>query len=580
MNSGDTIRLLPRNVPAQRRLGVSTAPVIPVAGNPVSTRLESGVGTCYPGLECDLRNLERRFFPFLEVDIAGSQITVVAVDIAGARAARRAGWINAKTLGAYRVLNAPVGRKGNWQITVIQGAFGALGTQTFTVKTPERSSLGRNRPPIDNWTAVRLLTADSTVTLTLTQGRSTLTLTGPRARYLADDGSLADIFRPGELTQSLCSPWTHDFRDCGCFYWASNHPDIAQPPAPVPPSDDVGWDSAVIWERRDRSSTAPPGDSALATAASADDLEIRHYEINSRWQELNFVVEGRELEGAYAPLRPGGTPLPDPDTLRAHLRFGAGVELAVMHEYLAAAFSLQLPSNLGGLLAQDVEVAQAEIMRIAIGEMRHIRAINDLLRSLEGKQFIPALRVATQIPGANGGALRNVAIRAAELFVIDDFISIEAPSVSVDGYYTPILATLERDGLGAEAQMIRTVMGEGADHWDSFRFIKHWLGRHQPEEYLAVRGDPRPPKGHPAYAALQVMYFSILDSLYKGYAAGLPQGAPDINDARTSMPTQAGLAGAARMVADAGFLVRFDPIPDARFAPVNAPMKAPPTQKP
>jgi hypothetical protein len=36
-----------------------------VVGNPVTTRLESGVGNCYPGLEFDQRNLDRRFFPGL-----------------------------------------------------------------------------------------------------------------------------------------------------------------------------------------------------------------------------------------------------------------------------------------------------------------------------------------------------------------------------------------------------------------------------------------------------------------------------------------------------------------------------------
>jgi hypothetical protein len=27
------------------------------------------------------------------------------------------------------------------------------------------------------------------------------------------------------LSQSLCSPWQNDYRDCGCFYWAASHPD-------------------------------------------------------------------------------------------------------------------------------------------------------------------------------------------------------------------------------------------------------------------------------------------------------------------------------------------------------------------
>jgi hypothetical protein len=40
-----------------------------------------------------------------------------------------------------------------------------------------------------------------------------------------DTGVLNGAFQPGELMQSLCSPWQHDFRDCACHYWAANHPD-------------------------------------------------------------------------------------------------------------------------------------------------------------------------------------------------------------------------------------------------------------------------------------------------------------------------------------------------------------------
>ena len=57
----------------------------PIAGNPVSARLESGVGNCFPGLEFDIRNLERRFFPFLAIDLIGSFALVMDVNIAAAR---------------------------------------------------------------------------------------------------------------------------------------------------------------------------------------------------------------------------------------------------------------------------------------------------------------------------------------------------------------------------------------------------------------------------------------------------------------------------------------------------------------
>src|SRR5437773_1493004 len=43
-----------------------------VTGNPVTTRLESGVGNCFPGLEFDHRNLDRRFFPGLVFEFGDS----------------------------------------------------------------------------------------------------------------------------------------------------------------------------------------------------------------------------------------------------------------------------------------------------------------------------------------------------------------------------------------------------------------------------------------------------------------------------------------------------------------------------
>ncbi len=50
-------KIFPRNLTARAAKQV--------VGNPVNTRLESGVGNCYPGLEFDQRNLDRRFFPGL-----------------------------------------------------------------------------------------------------------------------------------------------------------------------------------------------------------------------------------------------------------------------------------------------------------------------------------------------------------------------------------------------------------------------------------------------------------------------------------------------------------------------------------
>src|SRR3954447_3712263 len=76
-------KLLPRNL-AALRAGADPGSVPQAAGNPASTLLQSGVGNCFPGLEFDMRNLERRFFPFLEVDTNFARLFVASVDLAGA----------------------------------------------------------------------------------------------------------------------------------------------------------------------------------------------------------------------------------------------------------------------------------------------------------------------------------------------------------------------------------------------------------------------------------------------------------------------------------------------------------------
>ncbi len=89
-------------------------------------------------------------------------------------------------------------------------------------------------------------------------GAPAVVLAATRASYLTDDGAFAEMFDPGELTQSLCSPWTHDFRDCGCFYWASNHPDLVQPAVPAGTApDDPDWTARVPLAPRTTESADP-----------------------------------------------------------------------------------------------------------------------------------------------------------------------------------------------------------------------------------------------------------------------------------------------------------------------------------
>ena len=142
-------------------------------------------------------------------------------------------------------------------------------------------------------------------------------------------------------------------------------------PPNTPPSQP--WNAAVPWERSDPHHQF---DAAGNRPRPGPAIELRHYEINNRWQELHFVVGRREITAPFVQTPVQGTPFADRAELMANLNYAAGVELAVAQEYLAAAYSLKPDTDpsLGATpdLLGDVKATRAELMRIAIGEMRHI----------------------------------------------------------------------------------------------------------------------------------------------------------------------------------------------------------------
>src|SRR5882672_1296733 len=173
MSNQSPIKLLPRNVAALRRGQAAADGARVVTGNPVSTRLESGVGNCFPGLECDLRNLERRFFPFLEVDIQDASIRVVSVDMEGCQASVKNGETAADAASIYRQIDSGLSQGRNWMVREMKGTFGPLAVLTFAMTDLGIPSAGPGRRPPDAWTAVRLLTEGTPVQLTLRAGNVT-----------------------------------------------------------------------------------------------------------------------------------------------------------------------------------------------------------------------------------------------------------------------------------------------------------------------------------------------------------------------------------------------------------------------
>ena len=191
MIDAPVVKLLPRNVAALRKGQDAQAGTRLVTGNPISTRLESGIGNCFPGLECDLRNLERRFFPCLEVDVTLNEISLVAVDLAAAPAAVKSGYLSKRSLPVLKRIDASLRSGQTWQVDVLHGDLGPLGKKwRLVIAELGPVTTGTRKPPPDAWTAIRLLPEGSKLSLTVrgAHSREAHHLVGRRARYLDDQG--------------------------------------------------------------------------------------------------------------------------------------------------------------------------------------------------------------------------------------------------------------------------------------------------------------------------------------------------------------------------------------------------------
>ncbi|MDQ6944124.1 MAG: ferritin-like protein [Candidatus Eremiobacteraeota bacterium] len=545
-------KIQPRNLPAKRLERL-------VVGNPVTTRIEDGVANCFPGLEFDHRNLDRRFFPGLVFSFMdgnpneahtqgrlGMRFHSVAPDDPALSPAD-----DDPTVPSYErklaprlaaAINAAATRlqKGDWYVASI-----AQRGTTIPLHDPgARTHLVGSTI----WRMVRMLAPDE-VTLVLQRRHpaarrsQNITLRGWRRRFInTETGVLSAAYAPGELGQSLCSPWMHDFRDCACNYWASNHPDIVLPEVQLGEqllgSEDLGdvllGGVRVDWLRSDRSA---PGN-VQAAVDGGRDAEIDHYEINRRWQDLDFVLGGRESSGFFRPNEAADVkPFASTAELAQHLAYAASLEHVLALEYLYARYSVKAPGELTGApagLVDFAEFARHELLGIAVGEMRHLRWANELLWTLQKAKLLPstvvlpALGVATVIPFGNvpPGQPSSVpaALRNLDASSLDVYIKGERPSGALDGLYSRVVATLRAPGTNYPDGMLELteqIVSDGVNHFVTF-------------EQLKALGAPYETAGAPRYSrnltpgartdkrvALALdAYDTILADLKQGYRDG------------------------------------------------------------
>jgi hypothetical protein len=222
----------------------------------------TAISNCFPGLEFDLRNAWRKIF--VEVEMHENYLFVVASTQADLRG---------RQLVRYRI--------GDRTVSIVgQDIFG-------TDEAPEF----RDSFVFEAWNSLIELVplGGQTVNCDFDDGNGNVISRNLTVRNLFAPGTAAiaqDVAEPGELTQSLCSPWQNDYKECGCYYWAASRPDYVNVQA-GPNGASIGHN----W-MQPHSATTPK----TYFLDIRDEAQLITYDALFRdWQrQLRFVIGGND----------------------------------------------------------------------------------------------------------------------------------------------------------------------------------------------------------------------------------------------------------------------------------------------
>ena len=263
------------------------------AGNSPGTQPTSAISNCFPGLEMDFRNVWKRIFVGIELHEATNFVVSVDPDAP-------------PELAPLAPVQAedPALEKGYLLLTV----------NDTPITAPVTGPLLRGGPvgPLPDaangtlaleWSNVlaailhkfagqtvecrfQSIASDPELKLQLTLRKffDEVVVDGQTIRRPSIDRELAP---PGAFTQSLCSPWQNDYRECGCFYWAASRPDYVN----IEPSAD-GTSSGHNWMQKNRNADTPR---TYLRDDFADERFITYFDLFRDWEkELRFVIGGKD----------------------------------------------------------------------------------------------------------------------------------------------------------------------------------------------------------------------------------------------------------------------------------------------
>ena len=237
-------------------------------GNPPSTHPMSAISNCFPGLEFDFRNVWKNLFEGLEMHEAGLvNDGHLVVDVIPGLTAAQAG------------------------VEVFDRLVEVDGREVEIPRiTPDGPTQQRIALELSNGLSHIGGKAGQQVTCVFVKQNGARVAVEVRTRPLFEGIALAEpIAEPGALTQSLCSPWQADYRECGCYYWAASRPDFVNAE-----KDASGNAQGHDWMQRDRTPGAPYQPDAGGRSGPA---HVSYDDLYTQWEtHLRFIVAGKDRE--------------------------------------------------------------------------------------------------------------------------------------------------------------------------------------------------------------------------------------------------------------------------------------------
>jgi hypothetical protein len=271
-------KLTPKNVTAKQLLHRA-------AGNPPSTLPNQAISNCFPGLEFDFRNIWRRIFAGIVMHEADSY--VVGID----------------DPQYASLLHTRIVKCDGHDMTVVVRGPRQAGGPTVELATPVNPDAAWFMEWSNSLSRV-LHKAGQKVECEFTAEPSPYQRRGDYTKTQKVSLEIRNVFEPGKpvisrelvapgtLTQSLCSPWQNDYRECACYYWASSRPDYVN----VEPGGD-GLSVGQNWMQR-RTPGTPQADSTYQPDDRSNyDVFFSYDDLFREWQKvLTFIVGGRDAE--------------------------------------------------------------------------------------------------------------------------------------------------------------------------------------------------------------------------------------------------------------------------------------------